>query len=72
MVRFGRVALMTQEKISTDLGYSELHVVECQTFPGNSGSPVFLVLGPLRKPGVLGGFRILFFGIMHGFFPQAR
>lgn len=70
VVRFGRVALLTEEKIATDLGYSDLHVTECQSFPGNSGSPVFLVLGPMRRPNVFTTTRILLFGIMHGYFPQ--
>ena len=47
-VRFGRVALMSDEKIEwKEKGRSskqlDLYLLECQSFGGNSGSPVFFI-----------------------------
>lgn len=45
--RYGKVALLTDEKISWKEDpyeiprHTELHLIDCQTFDGNSGSPVF-------------------------------
>lgn len=54
IVRFGRVALMSDEKIEwKEKGRSskqlDLYLLECQSFGGNSGSPVFFHLNPLRN-----------------------
>ena len=48
----------------------DLYLLECQSFGGNSGSPVFFQLSPLRKPGVisLGGPRFFLAGVMMGSF----
>lgn len=47
-----------------------LYLLECQSFGGNSGSPVFFQLNPLRKPGQLslGGPVIFLAGVMKGSF----
>jgi hypothetical protein len=49
---------------------SELYLLEIQSYPGNSGSPVFFYLGPDRTPGtlVVGPPVLELAGIMSGYF----
>lgn len=75
IIRFGRVALIPEEKIEwkedgKPTKFMELYLLECQSFGGNSGSPVFFQLNPLRRPGQIsiGGPTILLAGIMTGSF----
>lgn len=72
VVRYGRLALVTDEKIYSPDGPVELLFAECQSFPGNSGSPVFLQLGPTRQPGAitLAPERLMLLGVMLGFVSQ--
>lgn len=46
VMRHGRVAMIPNEPVPTQDGLEDLYVAECQAFPGNSGSPVFLRLAP--------------------------
>jgi hypothetical protein len=74
IVRFGRIALLTDEKIKWDEGLMvELYLVESASSGGNSGSPVFLFLGPERIPGkiMLGKRLMKLAGIMKGTFGEA-
>lgn len=75
IIRFGKVALVSDEKIEwkeegKPAKFMDLLLLECQSFGGNSGSPVFFQLNPLRKPGQisLGGPIVLLAGIMTGSF----
>jgi hypothetical protein len=53
IVRFGRVALITDEKIKF-VGYeADLYLIETGSFGGNSGAPVFFYLGIDRSPGAV-------------------
>jgi len=73
IVRFGRVALMTDEKILWDKNQMvELYLVESASYGGNSGSPVFLFLGPERTPGrfMIGDRLIKLAGVMKGSFGE--
>lgn len=72
IVRFGRVALMTDEKIMWDRGQmAELYLVESASYGGNSGSPVFLFLGPERTPGQFFMNRLVkLAGVMKGSFGE--
>jgi len=77
IIRFGKVALIPDEKIEwkeedKPPKFMDLLLLECQSFGGNSGSPVFFQLNPLRKPGqmTLGGQTIFLAGIMTGSFLQ--
>jgi hypothetical protein len=77
IIRFGKVALISDEKIEwkekdKPPKFMDLLLLECQSFGGNSGSPVFFQLNPLRKPGqiTLGGPTIFLAGIMTGSFLQ--
>lgn len=72
VVRFGRVALVTPEKIEWDGTKMELYLLELASYGGNSGSPVFFYLGQDRQPGsiVLGPPEIHLAGVMMGTFQQ--
>jgi hypothetical protein len=79
IIRFGKVALISDEKIEwQEKGKQpklrELYLLECQSFGGNSGSPVFFHLHPLRKANQLslGGAQIYLAGIMTGSFLNAN
>ncbi len=70
IVRFGRVAMLTDEKINWEGQDIDLYLVETQSFGGNSGSPVFFYLSPTREPNklVIGPPKLLLAGIMKGSF----
>lgn len=72
VVRFGRVALVTDEKIPFVGKPRELYLIEASSYGGNSGSPVFFSLGPDdREPGrllVSGSTIFRLAGIMEGTF----
>jgi len=75
ILRFGKVALLTDEKIEWKEKdkppmSTNLYLMECQSFGGNSGSPVFFNLSPIRKPGqiAMGGTRTYLAGVVRGSF----
>lgn len=74
IVRFGKVSLITDEKINWDGQKMELYLVESASFGGNSGSPVFFYFGAEREPGVLtvGQPVLKLAGIMKGSFGEGR
>jgi hypothetical protein len=52
IVRYGRVALITDEKVFIDKNTkADLYLIEANAYGGNSGSPVFFFLGSDRVPG---------------------
>jgi hypothetical protein len=72
IVRFGRVALVTPEKINWNGTKMDLYLLETASYGGNSGSPVFFHLGQDRQPGsiIIGPPEIHLAGIMMGTFQQ--
>lgn len=75
VVRFGRVALITDEKIEVEKGHTmNLYLVESASFGGNSGSPVFFQLGSDRNPGsiIIGPHVIKIAGVMMGSFQDIQ
>jgi hypothetical protein len=70
IVRFGKVALLTDEEVPWGKGQkTDLYLVDTGSFGGNSGSPVFFFLGADRTPGALTlGFDIRLAGVMKGSF----
>ena len=74
VVRYGRIALVTDEPFVTEEGEANYLYVEANSYPGNSGSPVFLRFGPIRQAGGIriGGDRIMLLGVMHGYLQQGR
>ena len=70
VVRFGRVALITEEKIRFSDREAQLYLIESGSYGGNSGAPVFFFLGADREPGVLivGSPVIKLAGVMSGTF----
>lgn len=74
VVRHGRIALVTDEPFETENGGANYLYIEANAYPGNSGSPVFLRLGPIRQRGTItvGDDRIMLLGVMHGYLQQSR
>ena len=74
IVRFGKVSLITDEKVKWEGQFMDLYLVEIQSFLGNSGSPVFFYLDSTRIPGTirLGPSQLLLAGIMKGSFIDAK
>ncbi len=74
IVRFGRVALVTDEKIEWDRKQMDLYLIEAGSYGGNSGSPVFFFLGSDRKPGsiIIGSPIYKLAGVMQGTFRDAQ
>lgn len=74
IVRFGRVALVTDEKIEWQGKLMSLYLIEAGSYGGNSGSPVFFYLGSDRTPGVLtvGNPVLKLAGVMQGTFRDAQ
>jgi hypothetical protein len=75
IVRHGRLARLSDERIPLDRNHpdktTEVYLAEVMSFGGNSGSPVFLRLNPLRE-GTVNDFQHRYFllGVMQGFFPE--
>jgi tetratricopeptide (TPR) repeat protein len=81
IIRHGRLALVPEEKISVRLSPTvtlseDIYLAEITSFGGNSGSPVFLRIPPLRETTTTRmqtsyDYRLL--GVMQGFFnvPEA-
>lgn len=74
VVRFGRVALVTDEKINWEGTMMTLYLIEAGSYGGNSGAPVFFYLGSDREPGsiVVGNPVLKLAGIMQGTFLDAQ
>jgi hypothetical protein len=74
VVRFGRVALVTDEKIDWEGTKMTLYLIEAGSYGGNSGAPVFCYLGSDRDPGslVIGNPVLKLAGIMQGTFLDAQ
>jgi hypothetical protein len=74
IVRFGKVALVTDEKINWGSLNAELYLIESASYGGNSGSPVFFYLGAEREPGsiVVGAPILKLAGIMSGTFLENK
>lgn len=74
VVRFGRVALITDEKVNWGGTLMDLYLIESSSFGGNSGSPVFFYLGSDREPGsiVVGPPQLYLAGVMMGAFQDVR
>jgi hypothetical protein len=75
IVRFGRVALLSDEPIDfvnfkSERVKAELVLIEAQSYGGNSGSPVFYYLGADRQPGslIIGPPELKLAGVMSGSF----
>ncbi|MBV8751624.1 MAG: trypsin-like peptidase domain-containing protein [Hyphomicrobiales bacterium] len=72
VVRRGALALMTDEKIQTATGVQKAYIAELVTWPGNSGSPVFLNLAGMRDGSLSLGSNFRFLGLLCGGFLDRR
>ena len=72
IVRFGRVALLSDEKVKFTGQMRDLYLLETFSFGGNSGSPVFIYLGSDRQPGnlIVSDPVLKLAGVMSGTFRQ--
>nr|WP_288935724.1 trypsin-like peptidase domain-containing protein [uncultured Allomuricauda sp.] len=72
ITRFGRVALVTDEKVMWANGLTNLYLVEATTYWGNSGSPVFFILNVFDEDNSKPTWekKVKFAGVMSGFFNQ--
>lgn len=70
IVRFGKVALISDEKVLWNRVLTELYLIETTSYGGNSGSPLFFNFEPTRIPGVIevGKPRLYLAGILIGYF----
>lgn len=70
IVRFGKLAMIPDEKINFGGRYEDAYLVETFSFGGNSGSPVFFYPGQDNTPGALliGTTVLKVAGVMQGFF----
>jgi len=68
VVRRGTLALMTGEKIRTPTGQQNVFIAEMISWPGNTGSPVFLNLTGLRDGSLALGSNFRFLGLLSGDF----
>jgi hypothetical protein len=66
VMRFGHVALLSEEKIPWMNQMLDLYLVECLTYGGNSGSPVFIY-----KPGIPGMKPLFLAGVVMGSFNES-
>lgn len=72
IVRFGKVALISEEKVFWDSLLTDLYLIETTSFGGNSGSPLFFYLSGDRIPGVISpGGKLLLAGIVKGYFGES-
>jgi hypothetical protein len=67
IVRFGKVALMPEEKVEVDNRLEDLYLMECQSIAANSGAPVFFEISLMRRPQFLPQ-RLFLAGVMKGHF----
>jgi hypothetical protein len=68
IVRRGTLAMMTDEKIETPTGLQHAFIAELASWPGNSGSPVFLNLSGMRNGNLTVGANHKFIGVISGGF----
>jgi len=76
IVRYGKIARLFEERIPLDRSHPDktvaVHLAEVMSFGGNSGSPVFLRLNPLREEtrNLTFAYKYYLLGVMQGFFPE--
>lgn len=74
IVRFGKVALVSEEKINWGKLNAELYLIEGSSYGGNSGSPVYFHLGAEREPSklIVGNPVLKLAGVMQGTFTKSK
>jgi hypothetical protein len=74
VVRFGHVALLSDEKVSWNGVPTDLYLVESSSYGGNSGAPVFLWFGMGRADGsiTIDMPNVRLAGVMKGTFLDAE
>ena len=68
LLRFGRLAMLSDERIPIGNGKSQnYYLMETFAFPGNSGSPAFFYFSQQRNPG---DASFLLAGVVSAYYPQ--
>ena len=72
VVRVGHIALITDEPVHGKYGLSDYHMIECQSYPGNSGAPVWVAYHYLEDKNKIETLekRMFLLGVLTGGFPQ--
>jgi hypothetical protein len=68
VVRRGTLALTSEEKIDTPTGRQRAYIAELVSWPGNSGSPVFINLSGIRDGSLALGSNFRLLGLLSGGF----
>jgi hypothetical protein len=72
IVRHGTLAMMPKEKLSTTLQKpGQLYLADVHAFHGNSGSPLFVDVGGIRR-GRISSDSYLLIGIISGYYPEGE
>lgn len=72
IIRGGVIAMAPQERFGTTLHkQGHLLLADLHAFHGNSGSPVFVNLGGLRRGALYVGERYKLLGVISGYFPES-
>jgi hypothetical protein len=71
IVRHGKIALINNEKLPMQINgkntYQDAYLVELTSYPGNSGSPVFVRYSGIRETGETESVKYYLLGVMEGF-----
>lgn len=68
VIRKGSIALVTNEPIKGPYGWSEYHVINTQSYPGNSGAPVWVHYE--RADDGTGHHSFYYLGVLSAAYPQ--
>lgn len=73
IVRFGKIAQLSEEKYSVDGGYTELYLVETEISKGSIGSPLFYYAPALKDTGSAASpVKFFLTGIISGYYDKRK
>jgi hypothetical protein len=77
VVRFGKIALLTDELLEGEYGPTTQYLVEAQAYPGNSGAPIYRISGALPRQTSEGKLTFLspmlyLLGVVVSFYPDIQ
>lgn len=77
LVRYGKIALLTDELLQGEYGYTHEYLVETQAYPGNSGAPIYRISESKPKQTPDGKVTLLppmlyLLGVVVAFYPDVQ
>lgn len=77
VVRYGRIALLTDELLQGEYGPTHEYLIEAQAYPGNSGAPIYRIFEPRPKQTLDGKVTVLppmlyLLGVVVAFYPDVQ